>query len=190
MLLIKYLKMMEVNIGVMLEVEDEVVEEDEVAVEDEVEEKGGRGNANKRGEGEDGAGGGRGQGDGGEGEAAAQAVAGGRGTRQQHGAGQERMSGRVSAQGRAVCARMQRCRAFVDALKLDAVFLDGAHDRCYCVSCAAHIPDVLEQGSAHGHKYEVPKGWCGFGLHLPPRYAGSMEMRAAGAWLLQRRMVR
>ena len=84
------------------------------------------------------------------------------------------MTGPVKQQGKGVCARMRQCRAFLDTLKLNyAVYFNSDYDRCYCLSCAAHIPDVLEQGSAHGHKYEVPKGWCGFGLNVPPRYAGS-----------------
>ena len=37
------------------------------------------------------------------------------------------------------------------------------------------MPDVLEKDSEHGSPYEVPKGWCGFGIKVPPR-AHSMEV--------------
>ena len=74
--------------------------------------------------------GGRGQGDGGVRGGGAAAAADGRGAPKQNGAGHECTSGPVSAQGRGVCARMQRFRAFLEALKLDAVYLDGAHDKC------------------------------------------------------------
>ena len=30
---------------------------------------------------------------------------------------------------------------------------------------------MLERDSAHGCPYEVPKGWCGFGLHTKPTAA-------------------
>ena len=51
------------------------------------------------------------------------------------------------------------------------MYFDAEHDRCYCSACAAAVsmPDVLEHGKGHGIPYEVPKGWCGFGLKLPPR---------------------
>ena len=33
------------------------------------------------------------------------------------------------------------------------------------------MPDVLECNFAHGCPYEVPKGWCGFGLRTKPTAA-------------------
>ena len=67
------------------------------------------------------------------------------------------------------CPRKKLCRDFLDSLNLDEVYFNAEHDRCYCQLCAAHIPDVLEQDFEHGHPYEVPKGWSGFGLHVPRR---------------------
>jgi hypothetical protein len=66
---------------------------------------------------------------------------------------------------------MQKCRSFLATLRLPAAYVDPAHDRCYCQSCAsaAQIPDVLEISSPHGLAYEVPKGWCGFGLRAQAR---------------------
>jgi hypothetical protein len=47
-------------------------------------------------------------------------------------------------------------------------YFDSQHDRCYCESCMNQVqmPETLEDGS-----YEVPSGFCGFGLKLPPRAA-------------------
>ena len=69
------------------------------------------------------------------------------------------------------CPYMQRCADFLGSLGLSPAYMDQRYDRCYCPSCAdaKSIPDVLEKGSKHGFAYEVPKGWCGFGLKLPPR---------------------
>eukprot|EP00961_Rhodomonas_salina_P224833 3039407-Rhodomonas_salina.1 len=68
-----------------------------------------------------------------------------------------------------VCVCMQRCREFLDSLALDAAYFDPQYDRCYCQTCATTIPDLLETDRQHGQPYEVPKGWCGFGLAVPPR---------------------
>ena len=56
-------------------------------------------------------------------------------------------------------------------MELDPMYFNAEHDRCYCPVCAAAVsmPDVLEHGKAHGCPYEVPKGWCGFGLDVPKR---------------------
>jgi hypothetical protein len=48
-------------------------------------------------------------------------------------------------------------------------FLDAEHDRCFCPSCAADMPAVIERDGESGSAYEVPTGWCGFGLIVPPR---------------------
>jgi len=65
---------------------------------------------------------------------------------------------------------MQLCRDFLDSLNLDdEVYFNAEQDRCFCQTCAAHIPDVLERDSQHSHPYEVPKGWSGFGLKVPWR---------------------
>jgi hypothetical protein len=47
--------------------------------------------------------------------------------------------------------------------------MDPEHDRCYCSDCATRIPEVLEVSRPHGHAYEVPKGWCGFGFKADAR---------------------
>jgi len=69
------------------------------------------------------------------------------------------------------CPYMQQCAAFLDSLSLNPNYLDPKHNRCYCPTCmeTLPIPDVLETSSAHGYAYEVPKGWCGFGLSVPSR---------------------
>ena len=69
------------------------------------------------------------------------------------------------------CPRMQLCRDYVCSLNLEVAYFNPACDRCFCVTCAsaARIPDILEQHNQHGHPYEVPKGWCGFGLDVPRR---------------------
>ena len=69
------------------------------------------------------------------------------------------------------CDLTRRCAAFLDSLGLDPVFFDQQYNRCYCGECvdAGCIPDILESRSKHGFPYEVPKGWCGFGLQMPPR---------------------
>ena len=47
-------------------------------------------------------------------------------------------------------------------------YFESEHDRCYYKACDVRpvLPDVL----AHvgGANYEIPKGWCGFGLKLKP----------------------
>ena len=86
------------------------------------------------------------------------------------GAGTRGRGGRAAPAERE-CEYKRRCREFLDSLKLDPMYFDAEHDRCYCSACAAAVsmPDVLEHGKGHGIPYEVPKGWCGFGLKLPPR---------------------
>ena len=81
------------------------------------------------------------------------------------------MSTSGPAAGDARCVLTQRCAAFLDSLGVDPVFFDRQYDRCYCHECVASacIPDILESNSKHGFAYEVPKGWCGFGLSVPAR---------------------
>ena len=69
------------------------------------------------------------------------------------------------------CARSQQCRQFLRTLAIDPVFLDASHDRCYCEDCGGTIPALLETEKAGG-AYEVPHGWSGFGIRLPPRAIG------------------
>jgi serine/threonine protein kinase len=71
-----------------------------------------------------------------------------------------------------ICQEMQRCREFLNHLGLDSKLFDPEHDRCYCASCVAAVgrmPELLEQDRPHGSPYEVPLGWCGFGLQVPAR---------------------
>ena len=42
-------------------------------------------------------------------------------------------------------------------------YLAPDHNHCFCAECEPSLPDVLAGGT-----YEVPKGWCGFGLKLRP----------------------
>ena len=69
------------------------------------------------------------------------------------------------------CPYMKQCADFLDSLSLNPNYLDPRHNRCYCQACVEtlSIPDVLETRSPHGYAYEVPKGWCGFGLSVPSR---------------------
>ena len=71
------------------------------------------------------------------------------------------------------CPYKQRCRAFLDSLDLNEEYFEASYDRCYCRSCAAAagVPEVLETDRAHGCPYEVPIGWCGFGLKVKPTAA-------------------
>jgi len=71
------------------------------------------------------------------------------------------------------CPYKQRCRAFLDSLNLNEEYFEAYYDRCYCRSCAAAagVPEVLETDRAHGCPYEVPIGWCGFGLKVKPTAA-------------------
>jgi hypothetical protein len=66
------------------------------------------------------------------------------------------------------CALAKECFTFLNSLGINAVYFDPAHDRCYCEGCGSHIPKVLEWENETSH-YEVPHGWCGFGLKLPPK---------------------
>ena len=68
------------------------------------------------------------------------------------------------------CHLMQLSREFIASLELDSEYFDHTFDRCYCPRCASEVqmPDVLERECVHGCPYEVPKGWCGFGLKVRP----------------------
>jgi len=59
-----------------------------------------------------------------------------------------------------------------DGNKLDAdefamCYLQPEHDHCYCGQCDPRLPDTLP--NIGGTDYELPKGWCGFGLKLGGR---------------------
>jgi hypothetical protein len=71
-------------------------------------------------------------------------------------------------QGDGACALAKQCHGFLATLGINKVYLDPTHDRCYCESCGSHIPKVLERENDTS-PYEVPHGWCGFGLKLPPK---------------------
>ena len=47
-------------------------------------------------------------------------------------------------------------------------YFESEHDRCSCKASDVRpvLPDVLAQ--VGGANYEIPKGWCGFGLKLKP----------------------
>jgi len=66
---------------------------------------------------------------------------------------------------------MLLCREFLDSLGIDTCYFDVQHDRCWCATCAgaACSQQVCERNSQHGHLYETPQGWSGFGLVLPPK---------------------
>eukprot|EP00961_Rhodomonas_salina_P066902 898263-Rhodomonas_salina.1 len=64
------------------------------------------------------------------------------------------------------CAR--ECLEFLQGLGLDFSLLDEDHDRCYCSKCstADRLPPTL---SVAGELYDIPHGFCGFGIKLPAR---------------------
>ena len=72
-----------------------------------------------------------------------------------------------------MCLYKKKCSEFLKSLDLHASYLLPEHDRCYCKICVKEVrmPDVLEHDWTHGCKYEVPKGWCGFGLSTKPTAA-------------------
>ena len=72
-----------------------------------------------------------------------------------------------------VCPYKKKCSEFLKSLGIHPSYLLPEHDRCYCQICATKVgmPNVLERDWAHGSPYEVPKGWCGFGLHTKPTAA-------------------
>ena len=55
----------------------------------------------------------------------------------------------------------------LNAGDFESSYLESEQDHCYCKACDPGLPDVLE--NVGGTKYEIPKGWCGFGLKLPSR---------------------
>ena len=78
------------------------------------------------------------------------------------------------------CPKNKSRQFLRDFLKINACYLNEEHDRCYCAECAARarLPDVLDAST--DHPYEVPKGWCGFALKLPPK-AEDLKI-FAGKW--------
>eukprot|EP00961_Rhodomonas_salina_P063525 853725-Rhodomonas_salina.1 len=56
---------------------------------------------------------------------------------------------RLKQEDKPLCHRMQRSREFLDFLNLDPAYFDPQHDRCYCATCAARIPDLLERDQPH-----------------------------------------
>jgi len=78
-----------------------------------------------------------------------------------------RASHSVPRQAASECPRAKTREYLRDVLKINPCYLDEQHDRCYCDRCADRIPDMLERDK--DHPYEVPKGFCGFGLKLAPK---------------------
>jgi len=58
------------------------------------------------------------------------------------------------------CQHMIQGQRFLESLRLDPIYFDSNHDRCYCTECAqkTRIADVLETTRVDGNYYEVPKG--------------------------------
>ncbi len=84
-------------------------------------------------------------------------------------AGRSSPPAHLDAQPNGECPKSKGRRFMSDSLQIKHCYLDEKHDRCYCAECAARArnPDVLDRGT--DHPYEVPKGWCGFALKLPPK---------------------
>mmetsp|Transcript_19740 Transcript_19740/g.40274 ORF Transcript_19740/g.40274 Transcript_19740/m.40274 type:complete len:752 (+) Transcript_19740:157-2412(+) len=75
------------------------------------------------------------------------------------------------------CTKMQESWKFLDTLGLNQCFFNHSEDKCYCERCGSHIPKTIHLGDGlfeilgtKGGVYEIPHGWCGFGLTLPPRH--------------------
>ena len=68
------------------------------------------------------------------------------------------------------CYARRLGNAFLDFLDVADAFLDRKHDRCYCSECDDY-PDVINQSVEDDGPtpYLIPKGWCRFGLAVPPR---------------------
>jgi hypothetical protein len=64
------------------------------------------------------------------------------------------------------CKVMKTCKKYLEELGLDPSYFDDDFDRCYCDQCGATLPPLITQGD---EKYELPLGWCGFGLAVPAR---------------------
>ena len=65
------------------------------------------------------------------------------------------------------CTLAAEAREFVQTLGIDDAFFAPEHDRCYCATCARHLPTAIQV--AANHTYELPKGFYGFGIQTPPR---------------------
>lgn len=66
------------------------------------------------------------------------------------------------------CEAARLCQQYLESLNLPQDLFEQKHDRCYCHSCAARdkLPDVIRVA---GERYELPIGFTGFGLKVPPR---------------------
>jgi len=74
------------------------------------------------------------------------------------GAGDSGAGGAAKRPRAAACPQMAQARRFLDQLGLSSFYFDDNYDRCYCETCAARIPAVLETDRVDGNYYEVPKG--------------------------------
>lgn len=74
------------------------------------------------------------------------------------------------ARGDLPCAKAREAFEALDSLGLSEELLDPDNDRCYCGACAgaARLPSTMTSG---GNLYELPLGFCGFGIKVPPRAA-------------------
>jgi hypothetical protein len=65
------------------------------------------------------------------------------------------------------CPQAQEAREFLQTLGLDNVFMDASFDRCYCSKCSPNLPQTVKVAGVH--TYELPLGFSGFGVKIPPR---------------------
>jgi len=79
---------------------------------------------------------------------------------------------------RVTCAYFEHCARFLESLKLPQDSLDPSCDRCYCNECwtRCNLPELMYVA---GEKYELPFGYAGFGLMMPPRAA---SLRIFDTW--------
>ena len=62
----------------------------------------------------------------------------------------------------------------LDADQFEEAYFEPDYDHCYCNACDPLVPDVLK--NVGGTDYEIPKGWCGFGLKIRPGAAESLKI--------------
>ena len=69
----------------------------------------------------------------------------------------------LAAAGGAVCPVLAQAREFLATLGVDDLFLDPAHDRCYCERCyrPGYSDTITNEGPT---VYVLPRGWVRFGL--------------------------
>ena len=68
------------------------------------------------------------------------------------------------------CPLQRDAQSYLATLGLNQAYLNPEHDRCYCSECYREDwPDsIANEGPT---SYIIPRGWCRFGVQVPPRAA-------------------